>query len=149
LHGHELDVVAQTDVEVVHSKPVQAHIDALDDALCRKVEMRGIITAQFGAEQAAVSRNIAQGDAEQHFAHATAIERRSVDEVHPGVQSDMNGAEGLGQIDSAEFLPERRGAEADNRKVQASFTKRSSLHRSCLADRSAPVEEEIMRSPCS
>ena len=43
-------------------------------------------------------------DAQQHFGHAPAIERRGVDEVHPQIQRHPHRAQRLVQIDLPEFL---------------------------------------------
>ncbi len=50
LHGDELDVMAEENIEVVRAKPVQADIDALGNPFCREVKVLEVVTAEFRAE---------------------------------------------------------------------------------------------------
>lgn len=66
--------------------------------------MRSIIATKFGAQRVLFSRHALQRDAEQDFAHADAVERRRVDEVHTAVESDAHTFERFAQRDLAELL---------------------------------------------
>ncbi len=81
-HLHELDVVAEHDVEVVDAHPVQADVDALDDPPGREVEVGLVVAAELGPEEVAVARDAPERHAEQALAEPSAVERRGVDEVH-------------------------------------------------------------------
>src|SRR6185369_15124383 len=59
LHRNKLNVVAETNIQVIHSHPVQAHVHALNHPSRREVEVSGIVAAEFAAEQIAVPRNAA------------------------------------------------------------------------------------------
>ena len=98
--------MAQTDVQILHAKPVQTDIHALGHAPGGKVKMMKIIAAEFGADEITLARRLSQRDSEQHFAHATAIERGGVDKVQAGIQGGAYGAKRLVQIDFAELLPQ-------------------------------------------
>jgi hypothetical protein len=128
LHGHELDVVTETNIEVLHAKPVQADIHALEDALGGEIEVVQIVAAKLGGDQIAVARGLAQRHAKQHLAHAASVKWGSVDEVHASLEGYMNGAKGFGEVHFAEFLAERRGAKADDRKFEAGLAEHACLH---------------------
>ena len=66
-HVHELDVMAQADVEMVDAHAVQADIDTLDDAPGREIEVGHVVATELGAEDVAIAGNAAQGDAQQHL----------------------------------------------------------------------------------
>ena len=90
--------------------------------------MGRLVPPELGAEIVPVARHAAQRDAEQALAQAPAVEGRGVDEVHAEVEGHVDRAEGLVEIDRAEFLPQRRGAEAQRGQLQARIPQRSELH---------------------
>ncbi len=104
LHGDELDVVAETDIEVVGPEPVETDIDAFGHAFGAEVEMGQVVAAELGAEEIVVSGDIAKGDAEEDFAHASAVEGRGVDEIEPDVESDADAAQRFIEGNWAELL---------------------------------------------
>jgi hypothetical protein len=87
LHRHELDVVAQHDVEMSAAEPVKRHIHALAHPFRGEIEVREIIAPELGAERVAVARHAFQRDTQQHLAHAAAVEGRRVDEVQSALQA--------------------------------------------------------------
>ena len=129
LHRDELDVVAEDDVEVVGAEAVQGDVDALRDALGAEVEVLEVVAAELRAELVAVARHAAEGDAEEHFGHPAAVEGRRVDEVEAAVEGDLDGLQGVVEGDAAEFLAERRGAEAEDREFDPGLTEGTGLHR--------------------
>ncbi len=98
--------MAQHDIEVVDPHPAEAHVDAFDNAAGREVEMRLVISAQLAPEIILVAGNVAEGNAEQALAHSPAVEGGRVDEIHPQIEGDAHRAEGLLNINLAEFLAE-------------------------------------------
>src|SRR5438876_6289743 len=127
-HVHELNVVTEEDVEVIGTEPMQADIDAFGHAPRGEIEVRQIIAAQFGAEGETVARRVAQGNAEEHFAHPAPVKRRGVDEVEPAIERDADAAQRLVETDLAELLPERRRAEAEDRELESGTTKGARFH---------------------
>ena len=90
--------------------------------------MSDVVPAELRAEQILISRHVAQSDAGQDFAHASAVERRRVDEVQAALQRDANAVERLVELHAPKFLAQRRGSEAEDRQIQAGAAQRSSLH---------------------
>src|SRR6266498_2366282 len=113
---------------MLDTEAVQAHIHALGDATGAEIEVRQVVAAEFGAERVTVARHPAQGDAQQHFAHSPAIERRGVDEVQPAFERNVDGPNALIERDRPEFLPERAGAETEHGKPQSGPSEESGLH---------------------
>lgn len=104
LHINEFDVVAENDVEMIDTHAEQAGVNAFDHSTGGEVKMRGRVSAQFGAERIAVARHVAQSHSQEAFAHATAIKRRGVDEVHAKFKRDMHAANGFVDVNLPEFL---------------------------------------------
>ena len=128
LHRHELDVVAQHDVEVIRPQPVQRDVDTFRDALGRELEVPQVIPPQFRAKQVAVARDATQGNPQQDLAHPAPVERRGVDEVQPAFEGHSHAGQGLVQLHAAKLLTEGGGSEAEDRKLQAGAAQRTSLH---------------------
>jgi hypothetical protein len=124
----ELDVVAQANVEMVSPEPVQAHVHTLDDALCGEIKVGEIVAAELGAECVIVARHVAQRDTEQHFAHAAPVKGRGIDAIQSAVEGDMNRPDGFVERHFPKFLSERRGAEAENGKLEGRLPERSCSH---------------------
>src|SRR6185436_15392301 len=128
LHGDELDVVTQNNIQMIGAEAVQANIDALRDAFGAEVKMLQIIASEFGAEYVAVTTDIAQSDTEEDFAHAAAVKRRSVDEVKSAGQRHANTFEGFIKRNAPKLLTEGGSAKAKDGKLEAGFSERTSLH---------------------
>ena len=129
LHGHELDVVAENDIEVIRAETVQGNIDALGDAFGREIEMRQVVATEFGAQRVALPRHAFERDAEKHLAHAAAVERRRIDKVEPALQRDAHAAERFVESDVSKLSAEGAGAETKNRQVKIGVSETTSLHR--------------------
>jgi len=114
---------------MVDAHALEADVDALDDALRREIEVRGVVAAELGAQDVGVPRHAFQRHAKQDLGHAAAVERRRVDEGHAAVEGDADGLHGLVDIDAAEFRPERRGAEAQDGQLQVRLPQFPLLHR--------------------
>ena len=78
--------MAENDVEIIHTHPVQAHVDALSHACRGEIKMLQIIAAKFAAQNKFLTRKIAQHLPQQHLAHTPPIKGRGVDEVHAHFQ---------------------------------------------------------------
>ena len=128
LYGDELDVVAETDIEVVGPETVETDIDAFGHAFGTEVEMGQVVAAELGAEEIVVAGDIAKGDAEEDLAHASAIEGRGVDEIEPDIESDADAAEGFVEGDGAELLAEGGGAETEYGNLQAGTAEGAGEH---------------------
>jgi len=57
--------------------------------------MTNVVAAQFRAEQILVARNPFERDAEQAFAHTSAVIGRGVYEIHAQIERDPHGTNGL------------------------------------------------------
>ena len=115
---HELDVVAQHDIQVFTPQAVQRHIDALGDAFGGKIEMIHVVTTELRANIVLIARHIFQSDPQQHFAHAPTVKRRRVDEVQPEFERDADRGEYLIQGHTSELRPQGRSTEAQDRQLQ-------------------------------
>ena len=113
---------------MVDAEAVEADVDALDNPARGEVEVVAVIPAELGPEDVGVARHVAEGDAEEAFAHSPPVEGGRVDEVHPQVERHADRPERLADVDLAELLPERRRAEAEEGQVEASLSQRSRRH---------------------
>ena len=143
LHLHELDVVAEHDVEMVGAEPVQGHVHALGHAFRAEVKVLEIVATELRAERVAVTRHAAQRDTEQHFADAASVERRGVDEVQPAIERHADALQRVLHRDGAELLPERRRAEAEDGKLKTGFAESACLHRRDSTRPSQTAEAKI------
>jgi len=93
LHGDELDIVAENDIEVVGAESVKRYVDAFGDPFGREIEVLEVVATEFGAEGVMIAWDAPKRDAEQDFAHAAAVEGRGIDEVEPGVERRADALE--------------------------------------------------------
>jgi hypothetical protein len=119
LHRDELDVVAEDDVEVVGAEAVEGDVDALGDALGAEVEVLAGRSGRSFVQGWSPSRgNAAEGDAEEDFGHAAAVEGRRVYEVEAAVEGDLDGLQRVVEGDAAKSLAEER-PELEDRQFDA------------------------------
>jgi len=86
---------------------VKAYINAFDHALRRKIEVLEIVSPQLAPKKETVAWDFPQGDAKQHFRHATAVKRGRINELHAGIQSHLHRAQSFVDIDFPELLAQR------------------------------------------
>jgi len=94
--------------------------------------VRQVIATDLGAERVAIARHAPQGDPEKHFGHATAVKRRSVDEVEAAIEGDLDRLQGFVEGDAAELLAERRSAKAEDREIDPGFAEGAGFHRKII-----------------
>ena len=135
LHRYKLDVVAENDVEMIRAEPVQRDIDRFRHALRGEVEVLQIVAAELRAELVAFARHAFQRDAEQHLAHAAAVERRGVDEVEPAIERDADALKRFVELHAAKLRTERRRAETEDWKLEVCLSEWTGLHGSAFRRR--------------
>ena len=124
----EFNIVKQKDVEVIRAEAVKGNVDTFVDAPGGKIKVGQGVTAELGAEEVGLARNVAKCDAEKDLRHAPAVEGRGVDEVDAEVEGDPDGIEGLLEAHGAKLLPERGGPEGKNRQVETGVSEGTRFH---------------------
>ena len=113
---------------MVGAEPVERHVDALCDPPGREIEMCQVVAAQFRAEQITVPRDVFERHPKEHLAHTAAVERARVDQVHAALEGRVDAADRLFQRDGAKLLPQRTGAEGEDRDIEAGVAEWAGVH---------------------
>lgn len=143
LHGDELDIVTEDDIEMIGAETMEADINAFPNAFGGEIKMLEVVAAELGAEEVLLARDIAQGDTEENFAHAAAIKGRGIDEVEAAIEGDADAANGFVQGDGAKFLAKGGGPKAEDREMKSSFTEQPCLHGEILSLTAAEGKQNV------
>src|SRR5687768_1239777 len=114
---------------MVRAEPMQAHVHAFNYPPGGKIKVVQIVTTELRAQCIASAGHVAQGDAQQYFAHAASVKGRGVNEVEAAIEGNAHAAESFIERDGTEFLAERRRTEAENGNRQTGFAKWTRFHR--------------------